>query len=86
MSISRLGVGAGQLLASITVITYYSSLVALTVYYFCASFASVLPWSRCRTEWTESCVDSMSTANTTYLDEMASNNTKVASSSELYFL
>lgn len=80
------GVGAGQIVASICVITYYSSLVALTVYYFFASFASQLPWAVCRPEWGVHCVDSVSTDNSVFLADPSSNQSEVASSSELYFL
>lgn len=80
------GVGAGQIIASICVITYYSSLVALTVYYFFASFASQLPWAHCRPEWGPGCVDSVSIDKSIFLSESTSNRTEVASSSELFFL
>lgn len=86
------GVGTGQLIASICVITYYSSLVALTVYYFFASFASLLPWSVCLPEWGSQCVDSTPKAlpgmigfsrSANLYDEFESNRS--ISSSELYF-
>lgn len=85
------GVGAGQLVSSICVITYYSSLVALTVYYFFASFSSQLPWSQCQPEWGSNCVDSKSFDNSTVLGGSSasmSNQTTgdIASSSEMYFL
>lgn len=82
------GVGAGQLVSSICVITYYSSLVALTVYYFFASFSSHLPWSQCQPEWGPNCVDSKSFDNSTFLRASSSSapNADVASSSEMYFL
>ncbi|XP_055305392.1 sodium-dependent nutrient amino acid transporter 1 isoform X1 [Sitodiplosis mosellana] len=76
------GVGVGQIITSICVITYYSSLVALTVDYFFASFSSKLPWSVCLPEWGPGCVDSISKDNTQFL----ANNTEVTSSSEMYFL
>lgn len=82
------GVGAGQLVSSICVITYYSSLVALTVYYFFASFSSQLPWAQCLPEWGPNCVDSKSFDNSTFLGASSSSMAKVdvASSSEMYFL
>lgn len=80
------GVGAGQIVASICVITYYSSLVALTVYYFFASFATQLPWAVCLEEWGAGCVDSISKDNSTFLVNPSSNGTKMVSSSEMYFL
>lgn len=83
-SLSFLGVGAGQIVGSICVITYYSSLVALTVYYFFASFSSQLPWSQCLPEWGPTCVDSISRANSTV--SASATQTGVSSSSEMYFL
>lgn len=85
------GVGAGQLVSSICVITYYSSLVALTVHYFFASFSSQLPWAQCQPEWGSNCVDSIAFDNSTFLDNTSasiSNQTTsdIASSSEMYFL
>ncbi|XP_031628888.1 sodium-dependent nutrient amino acid transporter 1-like [Contarinia nasturtii] len=80
------GVAAGQLVALFFVITYYSSLIALTVYYFFASFASELPWSVCLPEWGPSCVDSISKNNSMLFENSSLNFTEVASSSELYFL
>lgn len=80
------GVGAGQIVGSICVITYYSSLVALTIYYFFASFSSQLPWSQCLPEWGATCVDSTSKDNSTFVSSLSPNQTEVASSSEMYFL
>ncbi|XP_044779583.1 sodium-dependent nutrient amino acid transporter 1 isoform X3 [Drosophila simulans] len=51
------GVGYGQAFGTICIISYYSSLLALTLYYLFVSFQSELPWSYCRDEWTN-CVNS----------------------------
>ncbi|XP_033168882.1 sodium-dependent nutrient amino acid transporter 1 [Drosophila mauritiana] len=51
------GVGYGQAFGTICIISYYSSLLALTLYYLVVSFQSELPWSYCRDEWTN-CVNS----------------------------
>ncbi|XP_066988644.1 sodium-dependent nutrient amino acid transporter 1-like [Macrobrachium rosenbergii] len=52
------GVGYGQMIGTWCVGTYYCSLMAINVFYFFASFASVLPWSHCDPEWAdEHCVD-----------------------------
>ncbi|KAJ4442665.1 hypothetical protein ANN_04254, partial [Periplaneta americana] len=75
------GLGYGQIFATILVLTYYCSLMALTIFYFIQSFASELPWGVCREEW-DKCLDSK---------KMDSNNTTnenmegYKSSSELYF-
>ncbi|XP_017051843.1 sodium-dependent nutrient amino acid transporter 1 [Drosophila ficusphila] len=96
------GVGYGQAFGTICIISYYSSLLALTLYYLFVSFQSELPWSYCRDEWTN-CVDSrpadysanlfsgMSLANASArnfssVSVLADNSTKLQSSSELYFL
>ncbi|XP_023161901.2 sodium-dependent nutrient amino acid transporter 1 isoform X1 [Drosophila hydei] len=93
---SFLGVGYGQAFATICIVTYYSSLLALTLYYLFVSFQSELPWSYCRDEWAN-CVNSIPTeyvetalANTTSAlareANSLTNDTKLRSSSELYFL
>lgn len=38
--------------------TYYASLMALTLRYLVDSFYSTLPWSYCREEWGDQCIDS----------------------------
>ncbi|ALC48305.1 NAAT1 [Drosophila busckii] len=89
-----LGVGYGQAFATICIITYYSSLLALTLYYLFVSFQAELPWSYCRPEWIN-CVNSrnedaakslLSNATTLLSPYASANNTKLQSSSELYFL
>lgn len=74
------GVGIGQLLATFAVITYYCSMIALSLHYMFASFDKVLPWSSCQPEW-ENCVDSMPKDNVTIAPGEG-----FSSSSELYFL
>ncbi|XP_035733055.1 sodium-dependent nutrient amino acid transporter 1-like isoform X1 [Vespa mandarinia] len=73
------GLGYGQAFAAFAVVSYYSSLMALTIYYLVASFQSVLPWSLCREEWQGQCFDAIS--NGTSINE----TTIVQSSAELYF-
>ncbi|XP_073829599.1 sodium-dependent nutrient amino acid transporter 1-like [Musca autumnalis] len=78
---SFLGVGYGLAFGTICIITYYSSLIALTLYYMVVSFQAVLPWTYCREDW-EYCVDSMPKEGST----LPGNEThKLTSSSELYF-
>ncbi|XP_055856670.1 sodium-dependent nutrient amino acid transporter 1 [Episyrphus balteatus] len=69
------GVAAGQILATGASITYYSSIMALTFRFLIASFSSVLPWSYCREEWGNKCLNGSDTI---------SNLTRM-SSAELYF-
>lgn len=87
-----IGVGIGQAYAGICVLTYYSSLLALTLYYFVSSFNTILPWSYCREEWGRNCVDSNPSGNPNNNYDYFSNNdtaktsNKLQSSSELFFL
>ncbi|XP_065366659.1 sodium-dependent nutrient amino acid transporter 1 [Calliphora vicina] len=73
------GVAAGQVLATGASITYYSSIMALTLRFLIASFSKVLPWSYCRQEWGAICLenDSMENNTTDTLNKM--------SPAELYF-
>ncbi|XP_037825305.1 sodium-dependent nutrient amino acid transporter 1 [Lucilia sericata] len=73
------GVAAGQVLATGASITYYSSIMALTLRFLIASFSKVLPWSYCRKEWGSICLEN---------DLMANNTTdslNKMSPAELYF-
>ncbi|CAL8120169.1 unnamed protein product [Orchesella dallaii] len=45
------GVGFGSTLCSFCVVTYYCSVMALTVYYLVASCQTTLPWSACDPTW-----------------------------------
>lgn len=82
--LSLAGVGYGQAIATWAVVTYYVSLMALTVFYFFASFSTVLPWSVCGPLASETCVDK--TKNTTVLAEtLGLNVTQLTSSAEDYF-
>ncbi|CAL4064796.1 unnamed protein product, partial [Meganyctiphanes norvegica] len=47
------GVGFGQCIATWSVVTYYCSLMALTVFYFVHSFQAVLPWTVCDPAWAD---------------------------------
>ncbi|KAH8292943.1 hypothetical protein KR018_001503 [Drosophila ironensis] len=51
------GVAVGQVLATAASITYYSSIMALTLRFLLASFATELPWSRCWEAWGSDCHD-----------------------------
>ncbi|KAG9429532.1 sodium-dependent nutrient amino acid transporter 1 [Apis mellifera carnica] len=81
------GLGYGQAFAAFCVVTYYCSLMGLTLYYLVASFQSELPWSYCREEWKDYCVDTVSKDNN--LNRSASlltiYNDTFRSSAELYF-
>lgn len=78
------GLGYGQAFAAFCVVSYYCSLMALTLYYLAASFQSVLPWSYCREEWQGECISIFSSGNeTTGTNELG--NVTVRGSAELYF-
>jgi solute carrier family 6 (neurotransmitter transporter, glycine) member 5/9 len=65
------GVGIGQMISVTSVFTYYTSIMAVTMFYFFASFSAELPWARCDPSWVN--------CNDAY----GSNGT--ISSSEIYF-
>ncbi|CRK96984.1 CLUMA_CG010330, isoform A [Clunio marinus] len=74
------GVGVGQVFATSVVLTYYSSIMAITLRYLFDSFRSELPWSVCRPEW-ENCIP----ANIE-ISENTTWSSDARSSAELYFL
>ncbi|XP_065369350.1 sodium-dependent nutrient amino acid transporter 1-like [Calliphora vicina] len=52
------GIGYGQVMSTFFIATYYASLMALTLRYLILSFYAILPWSYCRDEWGDQCIDS----------------------------
>jgi len=66
---------------TVLVLTYYCSLMALTVFYFVQSFAADLPWSTCDEKW-DMCIDSKKSGDS---NSSITNLTGYRSSSELYF-
>nr|XP_053649623.1 sodium-dependent nutrient amino acid transporter 1-like [Cherax quadricarinatus] len=80
MSPAFRGVGYGQAIAAMAVVTYCVFLMGLTVHYFFASFASVLPWAECG-NWSDNyCVD----VNNTEV-QLGINSTDLTSVAEEYF-
>ncbi|XP_065073599.1 sodium-dependent nutrient amino acid transporter 1 isoform X2 [Ochlerotatus camptorhynchus] len=81
------GVGFGQLFSIITLITYYSSLMALIASYMFDSFKSPLPWAHCDPEWGASCVDATARQLTSTVggNGTVGGGTEKVSSSEMYF-
>ncbi|XP_065093536.1 sodium-dependent nutrient amino acid transporter 1 isoform X3 [Ochlerotatus camptorhynchus] len=78
------GIGIGQLVGTASVVSYYVSLIAITLYYIFTSFASELPWAKCEESWGNTCVDSATIAN-----GMKDKNISIGqsvSSSQIYFL
>lgn len=86
------GVGWAQFCSTIALMTYYSSLMSLTLFFLVASFSAELPWSKCREEWGHYCIDSGRKANTSAdsargFDAVAEDvEEQYRSSAELYFL
>ncbi|XP_012171770.2 sodium-dependent nutrient amino acid transporter 1-like [Bombus terrestris] len=84
------GVGWSQFCSNVAVMTYYSSLMALTLFFLIASFSAELPWAKCREEWADYCVDSSQKVDSESVN--VSMFTKLIyekerrSSAELYFL
>ncbi|XP_011346370.1 sodium-dependent nutrient amino acid transporter 1-like isoform X1 [Ooceraea biroi] len=96
MSPGFTGVGWAQFCSTIALATYYSSLMALTLYYLIASFSAELPWATCLKEWGDTCVDSSTKRNhnvdlitaeenVDVLNNLLNSSTQVQSSAELYF-
>lgn len=76
------GLGYGQVFATALVVTYYCSLMALTIFYFIQSFTAELPWSTCDEKWEDYCFNSKKDNNS---GNVTVNLTGYKSSSELYF-
>ncbi|XP_068205011.1 sodium-dependent nutrient amino acid transporter 1-like [Palaemon carinicauda] len=79
------GVGFGQAIATWAVVTYYVSLMGLTVYYFFASFSSTLPWSLCGNWSTALCVDYTKNSSLVAVSQNV-NATSLVTSAEDYFI
>ena len=91
------GIGYGQMIANASVISYYTCLIALAVYYLIASFSSVLPWTACDPDvqipgGNTFCIASGQSSAELY-DELVANgtiakgqNVSFISSSEQYFV
>ncbi|KAK9300398.1 hypothetical protein QLX08_006929 [Tetragonisca angustula] len=78
------GLGYGQAIAAFSIVTCYSALMGLTLYYLVVSFQAELPWSYCQPEWKDQCFDTLSKDNNA--DKSRNNNTTpLLSSAELYF-
>ncbi|ODN04548.1 Sodium-dependent nutrient amino acid transporter 1, partial [Orchesella cincta] len=60
------GVGYGSMVGTFVVVSFYVSLMGLTIYYFFASFAAVLPWAQCDPAWAG---EAACEPNSTYLKE-----------------
>ncbi|XP_037087499.1 sodium-dependent nutrient amino acid transporter 1-like [Pollicipes pollicipes] len=78
------GVGYGQMIGTASVVSYYVALMALTVFYFVASFSSVLPWTVCDPSWADMtrCVDP--TTNISLLNHTHGDDNLIGST-EMYF-
>jgi solute carrier family 6 amino acid transporter-like protein 5/7/9/14 len=75
------GVAIGQQIGVLFIVTYYTSLIALTLFYMIKSFSATLPWSFCWDEWSDVvCVPSDPNLQS---EDKIVNGT---SSSELYFM
>ncbi|XP_029037394.2 sodium-dependent nutrient amino acid transporter 1-like [Osmia bicornis bicornis] len=88
LSPAFVGVGWSQFYSNIAVMTYYSSLLALSLIYLVSSFSAELPWAKCREEWGDSCVDSgrkISDKNDTMFTNFRIDDQR-RSSAELFFL
>ena len=84
------GVGYGQAIATSSVVSYYTCLIALSVFYLIASMQSVLPWTVCDASIELNnntvCVGAGENATQVLLDGGYPNDTQVIGSAEHYFL
>ncbi|XP_017884390.1 sodium-dependent nutrient amino acid transporter 1-like [Ceratina calcarata] len=78
------GLGYGQAIAAACVVSYYCSLMGLTLFYLVASFQAVLPWSYCQSDWEGQCIPSKGLEGTNSTIPNVGNST-LRSSAELYF-
>ncbi|XP_050095725.1 sodium-dependent nutrient amino acid transporter 1-like isoform X1 [Anopheles aquasalis] len=77
------GIGVGQTYSTFIVMTYYASLMAVTMRYLIASFGDPLPWSECSDAWNATCIDSRLITN---LADNTSTMSTAVTSAELYFV
>ncbi|XP_055624455.1 sodium-dependent nutrient amino acid transporter 1-like [Toxorhynchites rutilus septentrionalis] len=75
------GVGVGQSIAMFVVMTYYTPVLAITLYYLIASFSTELPWSTCDPSWSH-CINSNYRG---YLNTSDPELQNMNVSAELYF-
>merc|ERR1712223_445362 len=83
------GVGYGQAIATSSVVSYYTCLIAMSVFYLIASCQSVLPWTVCDPAINlpnTLCVNTGENATAKLLElELDPNETQVIGSAELYY-
>ncbi|XP_026671508.1 sodium-dependent nutrient amino acid transporter 1-like isoform X2 [Ceratina calcarata] len=85
LSPAFVGVGWSQFCSTIALMTYYSSLMALTLFFLIASFSTELPWAKCREGW-DNCFDSSGSNGNTFAELLSGSGVNKRSSAELYFL
>lgn len=72
------GVAIALQIGTACIVTYYTSLIALTLFFMFKSFAFELPWAKCSDKWLDvKCIDASTTTT--------ANRTGSVSSSELYY-
>ncbi|KAK8396273.1 hypothetical protein O3P69_005365 [Scylla paramamosain] len=80
------GIGCGQALITWAVSTYCVSLTGLCLFYFFASFSSVLPWAVCGSWASSSCVPVHTNATLPYSTNATLEGQKAISSAEEYLV
>lgn len=77
------GIAYGQLVGTLSVATYYCSLMALTLFYLL--YSTTLPWKDCKSEWQNS--PWLSNNTECLASTMSGNNSNITtiSSAELWF-
>uniref|UniRef100_W8B209 Transporter n=1 Tax=Ceratitis capitata TaxID=7213 RepID=W8B209_CERCA len=81
------GVGYGQVFGTAIVSTYYATLMALTLRYLIESCYPTLPWSYCREEWGDRCLNETTSAaaNDSTMSSLVNEQRAKMSPAELYF-
>lgn len=79
------GVAIGQQFGVLCVVTYYVSLIALTLFYMIKSFSTRLPWSYCWEAWNDNATQCIP-SDLKIEDATSPLGNGTTSSSELYFM
>lgn len=60
------GIGYASLLVVCYITLYYATIIAYSVFYFFASFSTILPWAKCKNEWnSDHCIERITENNYT---------------------
>lgn len=80
------GVGWMSMVAMMAVLTYYCSIMGLTVFYFIASFSKDLPWTKCNEDWGDDVMCELNEKNETVAKVLKNGTWEITAKAELYYL